>query len=116
MDKVYLYHHGELYGIFGNNVDVGAGTNTGTLRFDDQLTTQKVNGRRQQPKDCFNMVCIGEYTRLGVSVNLQHGMKVGANCAIGAGIVISKDIPHNTRLLLKQEYITTPWGPDRYGW
>ncbi|MEA4911573.1 MAG: NTP transferase domain-containing protein [Oscillospiraceae bacterium] len=116
MDKVYLYHHGELYGMLGNCVDIGAGCVCGTLRFDDREPMHSVRGRRESAGIFGSCSYIGDYSRTGVGVILQPGCKIGAYSAVGGGSVVAGDVPHNTCILLKQEFEYKPWGPEKYGW
>ena len=58
----------------------------------------------------------GDYSRTGVNVITMPGVKIGAYSCVGAGIVVYEDIPSRTLTLLKQETVTRPWGPERYGW
>ena len=66
MNKNYLYHHGEFYGICGERCDLGAGTVCGTLRFDDGETIHNIDGRREYPTMYSNATSLGEIGRAHV--------------------------------------------------
>jgi len=115
-DGSYLYHYGEIYGVVGASVDLGAATVCGTLRFDDGTAEHRVKGRRERPRHGANATYFGDYSRTGVNVITMPGVKIGAYSCVGAGIVVYEDVPSRTLLLLKQETVQRPWGPERYGW
>ena len=116
MDHVYLVHYGEYYGMIGENTDLGAGTTCGTLRFDDGLTTQNVNGHRELPKNFSNASFMGDNSRTGVCAILMPGVKIGSNSVVGSGVILYEDVSDNTLIYAKQELIKTSWGPKKYGW
>jgi bifunctional UDP-N-acetylglucosamine pyrophosphorylase/glucosamine-1-phosphate N-acetyltransferase len=116
-DGSYLWHYCEIYGVVGQSVDIGAATVCGTLRFDDGTAEHRVRGRREVPEWGGNATYFGDFSRTGVNVITQPGVKIGAYTCIGAGIVLYEDVPSRTlRLLKPQETIDRPWGPERYGW
>lgn len=115
-DGVYLYHYMEMDGLFGEDVDIGASCVCGTLRFDNRSSRHDVCGRRETPRNCANATYIGDHTRTGVNCTFYPGVTIGCNCAIGPGVVVTENVPSNQMLLLKQELIAKPWGPEKYGW
>lgn len=116
LDGAYLYHYCEICGVVGESVDIGAATVCGTLRFDDRDAEHRVAGRREHPRIGANASYFGDHSRTGVNVITMPGAKIGAYSCVGAGIVVYNDVPDRTLLLLKQETVTRPWGPERYGW
>ncbi|MBM3496882.1 MAG: hypothetical protein FJX72_21565, partial [Armatimonadetes bacterium] len=115
-DGSYLYHYCEISGLVGASVDIGAATVCGTLRFDDRHAEHRVKGRRERPSCEANATYYGDHSRTGVNVITMPGVKIGAYSCVGAGIVVYEDVPSRTMTLLKQETVTRPWGPERYGW
>ena len=115
-DNVYLYHYCEISGVMGSGVDIGAATVCGTLRFDDRDAAHLVNGRREIPRVGANDCYIGDYSRTGVNAILMPGAKIGNHSCVGAGVVVTGDIPSRQIITLKQELAARPWGPERYGW
>lgn len=113
---VYLYHYMEIFGIVGENTDIGAATVCGSLRFDDGITMHKTRGRREFPRDYSNSSYIGDYCRTGVNAVIMPGCKTGPYSIIGPAVLLEKDLPAGTGIRVKQEQETFPWGPDRYGW
>lgn len=116
LDRSYIYHYSEIFGVLGLAVDIGAATVCGTLRFDDAETIHKIKGRRELPGVGSNATYFGDYSRTGVNVITQPGSKIGAYSCVGPGIVLYNDVPSRKLILLKQETIERDWGPERYGW
>ncbi len=116
LEGAYLYHYCEISGIVGQSVDIGAATVCGTLRFDDGLAEHRIGGRRERPAFGANASYFGDFCRTGVNVITMPGVKIGCYSCVGAGIVVYQDVPSRTLVLLKQETVSRPWGPERYGW
>ena len=116
MDKNYLYHHGEFFGLCGERCDLGAGSICGTLRFDDGETVQTINTRKEIPAAFSNATYLGDYTRAGVGVIFLPGVMVGAHCVVGAGTILNKNVKSNTLIYPKQELIEKEWSYKKYGW
>jgi len=116
MNGVYLYHYCKLSGVIGTATDIGTGTVTAYVRFDEMPVTHTVRGRKETPGVGGNETYIGEYCRTGVNAIMMPGTKVGPYSILGPGTIASKDIPSRTLVLAKQEQITKEWGPERYGW
>jgi bifunctional UDP-N-acetylglucosamine pyrophosphorylase/glucosamine-1-phosphate N-acetyltransferase len=115
MDRVAAVHNCELFGVTGTAVDIGAGTTAAFLRFDDEDVSHRVQGKRYVHA-LGKAVYIGDYSRTGVNTSFLPGAKIGANCAIGPGVVAGGNVDHGTLLIQKQELEQSAWGPHRYGW
>ena len=115
-DKVYLYHYCEMSGVFGCATDIGAATVCGTLRFDDKDTPIQVEGRYEIPPYGANATYMGDYCRTGVNAIIMPGRRIGSYSVVGPGVILYDDVPSKTMVMAKQELITKPWGPERYGW
>ena len=115
-DKVYLYHYMEISGIVGDNVDFGAATVCGSLRFDDGVTRHRINGRLEAEHEGQDCCFIGDYCRTGVNAILMPGVKIGVYSVIGAGVILREDVPDNTLLYAEQTHVKKHWGPEMYGW
>lgn len=116
MENVYAHHHLDFVGVIGRSSDLGAGTITGTLRFDDGPQAIRVKGRYEYPGAWANCAYVGDFSRTGVGAIIMPGIKVGPYACVGAGVVLSEDLPPNTAVFVKQELEWRPWGPERYGW
>ena len=115
-DKVYLYHYCEMSGVFGCATDIGAATVCGTLRFDDRDTPMQVEGRYEVPPYGANATYMGDYCRTGVNAIIMPGRRIGSYSVVGPGVILYDDVPSKTMIMAKQELVTKPWGPERYGW
>jgi len=116
MDRVYLSHYMEYWGVIGSGVDLGAATVCGNLRFDDGQTVHTVLGRRETPRIAANAVYLGDYCRTGVNAVLLPGVKIGPYSCVGPGVIVSEDVPARTLVLARQDLVRKSWGPERYGW
>jgi len=116
MDKVYLYHYCEMSGVFGCATDIRAATVCGTLRFDDRDTPIQIDGRYETPPVGANATYMGDYCRTGVNAIIMPGRRIGSYSVVGPGVILYEDVPSKTMVMAKQELITKPWGPNRYGW
>lgn len=47
-------------------------------------------------KDCVGGPYVGAYTRIGANSTLLPGVRIGKNCLIGAGSVVTEDIPDHS--------------------
>ncbi len=116
LDTVYCYHYGEVWGVVGQAVDFGAATVCGNLRFDDGETVWRVQGRAETPSYAANAAYFGDFSRTGVNAIIMPGRRIGVYSCVGAGVVVYEDVPDRQMVLLKQETIARPWGPEKYGW
>jgi len=115
-DKVYLYHYMEISGIVGDNVDFGAATVCGSLRFDDGITRHRIKGRPEAEHEGQDACFIGDYCRTGVNAILMPGVKTGVYSVVGAGVMLREDVPDNTLIYAEQTHVKKAWGPEMYGW
>ncbi len=79
--------------IIENNVSFGAGSVTGNLRLDESNIKVDFEGDKIDTGGNKFGVVMGSNIRVGVNTSFMPGVKVGGNSFIGAGIVISKNIP-----------------------
>ena len=114
--KVYCFHYCEIWGVAGEAADFGAATVCGNLRYDDGNTVWRIKGRPETVKRIANAAYFGDYCRTGVNAMLMPGKRVGVYSVLGAGVIGYDDLPDRTMVTLKQELVTRPWGPERYGW
>lgn len=91
--------------IIGANCNIAAGTNMANLRFDDgniKLTVKEEridSGRRKLG------VIFADGVKTGINTSFNPGVKVGLNSRIGAGTIVSKDIPSGKIVLPKQPHM-----------
>lgn len=82
--------------IIGNNVSFGSGTVTGNLRLDEGPIGVNIKNEKTSSKRNKLGLITGDNIRCGINTSFMPGIRIGNNCAIGAGIVIAQDIPDNS--------------------
>lgn len=115
-DHVSLAHNCEMRGVIGSYTDIAAGCLTGSLRFDDGVTPQRIQGRMEYPAQYSDAIFIGDHSRTGVGNIFLPGVKIGCNVALWPGAIIDQDIASETLVVVKQEKEMKSWGSNRYGW
>lgn len=91
--------------IIGANCNIAAGTNIANLRFDDENVKLTVKEERIDSGRRKLGVIFADGVKTGINTSFNPGVKVGLNCKIGAGTIISKDIPSNKTVLPKSSVI-----------
>lgn len=86
----------------GENCNLGAGTITANIRFDRRSVEVMVKGKLVDSGQRKLGVFLGDNVQTGINVSLMPGIKVGPNSIIDPGIIVYRDVPPNTRLVLKQ--------------
>ncbi len=89
--------------VIGNNVSFGGGTVIGNLRLDEANILVEVNGGKMDSKTNKLGIITGDNVRVGINTSFMPGVKIGANCLIGAGIIVAEDIPENSFVRGKTE-------------
>jgi len=103
MDKVHIGHLSYIGdSIVGENCNFGAGTITANYRLDSGTISMMVkdkvidSGRRKLG------TILGDNVKTGINALIMPGVKVGNNSCIGPDVIVYRDVPANTLLLLKQ--------------
>lgn len=107
--------------IIGNDVSLGGGATTGNLRLDEGAIFSVVQGERTPTNRIKLGAIIGDRCRLGASVTLMPGVKIGAGTHIASGLVIDTDVPDASFVKTKGGYeveirpnrMIDPMGKDR---
>jgi len=90
--------------IIGEDCNLGAGTVIANLRFDGKTVKMKVKDEVVDTGKRKLGVVLGDHVETGVNASFMPGVKIGDNCWIGANVLVYRDVPPNTVLLLKQEF------------
>ena len=103
MDNVHIGHLSYVGdSILGEGCNLGAGTITGNYRLDGgsikMMVKDKVvdSGRRKLG------AVLGDNVKTGIGTLLMPGVKVGCNSCLGPNVVVYRDVPADTLVLLKQ--------------
>jgi UDP-N-acetylglucosamine diphosphorylase/glucosamine-1-phosphate N-acetyltransferase len=83
------------------NCNLGAGTITANLRFDDGPVKMRVKGKVVDTGRRKLGVILGDKVKTGIGALLMPGVKVGNDSWIGAGSRVEKDLPANSTALLR---------------
>ncbi len=78
--------------ILGEHVNLGAGTITANLRFDDKPVRMTVKGVRVDTGMRKLGAVIGGYTKTGINVSIMPGVKIGARAVVWPGCMVSRDV------------------------
>jgi bifunctional UDP-N-acetylglucosamine pyrophosphorylase/glucosamine-1-phosphate N-acetyltransferase len=104
MDSVHIGHLSYVGdSVIGEKCNLGAGTITGNYRLDGgsikMMVKDKVidSGRRKLG------AILGDNVKTGIGALLMPGVKVGCNSWIGPNVVVYRDVPADTAVLLKQD-------------
>lgn len=105
LDKTHIGHLSYVGdSIIGENCNFGAGTIIANYRFDGKPVKMMVRdkvvdtGRRKLG------VVLGDNVKTGINTLFMPGVKVENNCWIGPNVVINRDVPSHTTVILKQEH------------
>jgi bifunctional UDP-N-acetylglucosamine pyrophosphorylase/glucosamine-1-phosphate N-acetyltransferase len=109
MNHVHIGHLSYIGdSIIGEGSNLGAGTITANLRFDRKSVNMKINNMIVDTNKKKLGVFMGDKIRTGVGTLFMPGVKIGPNSWIFPNIVITKDIPQDTFLVLKQQIEKIP--------
>ncbi|MFH1470337.1 MAG: DapH/DapD/GlmU-related protein, partial [Candidatus Micrarchaeota archaeon] len=94
--------------IIGERVNFGAGSQIANFRFDEgeigvEIEAGKVGTTRRKLG-----AIIGDETKFGVLSCVMPGTLVGDGSWIGSGVVVTKNIPRRTKVLVKQNLLMSP--------
>jgi len=103
MDNTHIGHLSYVGdSIIGENCNLGAGAITANYRLDSGTIKMRVkdkvvdSGRRKLG------VVLGDNVKTGIHALLMPGIKVGNNSWVGPGVIVYRDLPADTLVLLKQ--------------
>jgi UDP-N-acetylglucosamine diphosphorylase/glucosamine-1-phosphate N-acetyltransferase len=103
MDGTHIGHLSYIGdSILGEKCNLGAGTITANLRFDDGQVKMLIKdavvdtGRRKLG------AILGDNVKTGINSTFMPGVKVGVNTWVGANFMVERDLPANTIVLFKQ--------------
>ncbi|MEM1532916.1 MAG: sugar phosphate nucleotidyltransferase [Desulfurococcaceae archaeon] len=86
------------------NVNIGAGSITANLRFDEAPVKVTVRGERVSSGRRKLGAIIGGGAKIGVNVSIMPGVKIGSYSWIEPGSIVARDVPSRSFLRVKAEY------------
>ncbi len=81
--------------IVGRNCNFGAGTKVANLRLDNHSVKVKIKDKVIDSGYRKLGVFLGDNVKIGINASLMGGVKIGPNSAVGAGMLIRRDIKPN---------------------
>ncbi len=79
--------------IVGEHVNLGAGTITANLRFDDKTVRVKVKNEVVDSGMRKLGAFIGGYAKTGINVSIMPGVKIGSRAVVYPGCRVDRDVP-----------------------
>ncbi|MEM3666484.1 MAG: sugar phosphate nucleotidyltransferase [Candidatus Bathyarchaeia archaeon] len=103
MDNTHIGHLSYVGdSVIGENCNLGAGTITANYRFDAGTIKMSVKDKIVNSGRTKLGVVLGDNVKTGINALFMPGIKVGANSWVGPNVVVYRDVPANTMLLLRQ--------------
>jgi bifunctional UDP-N-acetylglucosamine pyrophosphorylase/glucosamine-1-phosphate N-acetyltransferase len=94
--------------VFGEKCNLGAGTVTANLRFDDGQVKMMVKDQLVNTGKRKLGAVLGDNVKTGIKSLFLPGVKVGANSWVGPNFMVERDLPANTIVFLRQNSETCP--------
>jgi NDP-sugar pyrophosphorylase family protein len=92
--------------IIGENCNLGAGTITANIRFDEKNLKMRTKGREQDTGRRKLGVIMGDQVQTGINVSILPGVRVGSGSWLGPGTIVSEDVASGQLLLARQTQVT----------
>src|SRR5208282_8195 len=91
--------------IIGEECNLGAGTITANLRFDEKTIKITIKGRTVDTKRKKLGVIMGDRVKTGIHTSIMPGVRIGSGSLIGAGAVVNSDVGSGERIIVKQGFV-----------
>ncbi|NWF86366.1 NTP transferase domain-containing protein [Candidatus Bathyarchaeota archaeon] len=103
MDKAHIGHLSYVGdSIIGENCNLGAGTIIANYRLDAGTIKMMVKDKVVDSGRTKLGAVLGDDVKAGINTLFMPGIKVGVNSWIGPSVIVYRDIPANTIIMLKQ--------------
>jgi bifunctional UDP-N-acetylglucosamine pyrophosphorylase/glucosamine-1-phosphate N-acetyltransferase len=104
MDETRISHLSYIGdSVIGEGCNLGAGSITANYRLDGKTVKMSVRDEVVDSKREKLGAIIGDKVKAGINTLLMPGVKIGSYSSIGPNVVIHRDVPPNTFILLKQK-------------
>jgi UDP-N-acetylglucosamine diphosphorylase/glucosamine-1-phosphate N-acetyltransferase len=112
MDGVHVGHLSYVGdSIIGEKCNLGAGTMTANYRLDGGTVKMMVKEEVVDTGRTKLGAVLGDNVKTGINALFMPGVKVGTNSLVGPNVVVERDLPPETIMLLKQEAEKRPLKP-----
>lgn len=91
--------------VVGKNCRFGAGFVTANRRLDRTTIKATVKGKKTDTGLTYLGVVVGNGTQCGIHAGTMPGVCIGSQCVIGPGTLVFENLPDNSTLYAKQEYM-----------
>lgn len=91
--------------IIGESCNLGAGTITANIRFDEETLRMRVKGRVLDTGRRKLGVIMGDNAQTGINVSILPGVRIGPGSWLGPGTIISRDVQAGELLSAKQTQV-----------
>ena len=88
--------------VLGEKCNLGAATVMANLRFDDGKIKMVIKGKVLDSGRRKLGTILGDHVKTGINTSFMPGVKVGANTWVGANLMVERDLPANSIVLLEQ--------------
>lgn len=88
--------------VIGRDCNLGAGTITANLRLDSKTIKMKIKDEMVDSGKRKLGVFIGDCVKTGIGALVMPGVQIGSESWIGSNVVVERDVPPDTILVLKQ--------------
>lgn len=85
--------------------NLGAGTTTANIRFDEEPIQMRIKGRIQNSGRKKIGAIIGDQVQTGINVSIMPGVRIGSNSWIGPSTLVANDVPSGFSVFLRQSTI-----------
>jgi len=103
MDKTHVGHLSYIGdSVVGEDCNIGAGTITANLRLDVKPVKMVVRDELVDSGKLKLGVMMGDDVKMGVGTLLMPGVKIGCNSWIGPNVIVNRDVPSDTILIVEQ--------------
>jgi bifunctional UDP-N-acetylglucosamine pyrophosphorylase/glucosamine-1-phosphate N-acetyltransferase len=92
--------------VIGEGCNLGAGTITANIRFDEETIRMRIKGRQHSTDRKKIGVIMGDGVHTGINVTLFPGVSIGSGSWIWPGAIISRDVPSDRIVSVRQTTIT----------
>ncbi|MEM4704727.1 MAG: sugar phosphate nucleotidyltransferase [Candidatus Bathyarchaeia archaeon] len=103
MDGVHIGHLSYVGdSVLGENCNLGAGTITANYRLDAKTVKMMVKNNLIDSERRKLGAILGDNVKSGINALFMPGVKVGVNSWVGPNVVVERDLPNDSVVLLKQ--------------
>ncbi len=89
--------------VIGENCNLAAGTLIANYRFDARSVKMRVKDKVLDSGRTKLGAILGDRVKTGLNALLMPGVKIGPECWLGPNVIVNRDLPQRTKVMLKQQ-------------